>query len=509
MPYRKLLPALLAAAAVAAPATKKSNSGISWGLCNETQVNTTGAAPAQCGELAVPLDYTNNTSNETLDLQLVRIPATAQQCKGSIQFNFGGPGETARQSLVDLGYALLNLTGGHYDLVAFDPRGTGDPLPFNCAKTDLEAQSLLSMISPIGNSSDTALGANWANTKVVATTCKHNGNHSGPYIGTAYVARDLIEVVDALQEDGLLRYYGESGAELQSTSAELKMNLGFSYGTTLGATVASMFPERIDKIVLDGVQNPHQYYHALADFEEWTQTDYVFSSIFRTCIEAGPTACPLASLNKTATELEQVYWDFLYDLKYHPFPIAGSLVLDYSAVKSYVVQLLYDNKTWRSFTDILLALFTSSSPEDALTELFSGGMSALVDTNLTLVDQLATVSALYGIHCGDRTARADDFETMVDVYQELTDISHVFGDTLIGREMVCAQWQMEVKERYEGNFTATLPNTPMLLIGNTGDAFTPVKSAYNVSAGFEGSVVLETDGFGVSLDAFECNFGYS
>ncbi len=40
--------------------------------------------------------------------------------------------------------------------------------------------------------------------------------------------------------------------------------IGFSYGTTLGVTVAAMFPDRIDKVILDGVQNPHEYYHAQA-----------------------------------------------------------------------------------------------------------------------------------------------------------------------------------------------------------------------------------------------------
>lgn len=40
--------------------------------------------------------------------------------------------------------------------------------------------------------------------------------------------------------------------------------VGLSYGTTLGATVAAMFPDRIDKLILDGVQNPHEYYGALA-----------------------------------------------------------------------------------------------------------------------------------------------------------------------------------------------------------------------------------------------------
>ena len=38
--------------------------------------------------------------------------------------------------------------------------------------------------------------------------------------------------------------------------------LGFSYGTALGATAAAMFPQRIDKMILDGVANSHQYYHS-------------------------------------------------------------------------------------------------------------------------------------------------------------------------------------------------------------------------------------------------------
>lgn len=36
---------------------------------------------------------------------------------------------------------------------------------------------------------------------------------------------------------------------------------GFSYGTALGATVAAMFPERMGRVVLDGVLNPYEYYH--------------------------------------------------------------------------------------------------------------------------------------------------------------------------------------------------------------------------------------------------------
>lgn len=31
----------------------------------------------------------------------------------------------------------------------------------------------------------------------------------GQLMGTAYVARDIVAIVNALQEDGLIRYYGK------------------------------------------------------------------------------------------------------------------------------------------------------------------------------------------------------------------------------------------------------------------------------------------------------------
>ena len=44
---------------------------------------------------------------------------------------------------------------------------------------------------------------------------------------------------------------------------DLHIGLGISYGTLLGATVISMFPDRVDKVILDGVVNAHEYYHGL------------------------------------------------------------------------------------------------------------------------------------------------------------------------------------------------------------------------------------------------------
>lgn len=64
-------------------------------------------------------------------------------------------------------------------------------------------------------------------------------------MGTAYVARDIKAIAEALGEDNLIRY------------------LGYSYGTLLGATTAAMFPRSIDRMVLDGNINPTDYYRGL------------------------------------------------------------------------------------------------------------------------------------------------------------------------------------------------------------------------------------------------------
>lgn len=70
---------------------------------------------------------------------------------------------------------------------------------------------------------------------------------------------------------------------------------------------------------------------------------------------------------------------------------------------------------------------------------------------------------------------------------------------------MCAQWQIEPKERYEGDFHAKLSG-PMLLLQNNGDGHCSLEAARNVSSQFEGSEILEIDGYGVSsvCYVFEC-----
>lgn len=105
---------------------------------------------------------------------------------------------------------LQVLTNGEYDLVTFDPRGTGKTLPFQCVANEVEAAQTL-LQTPLGNASDTAVGALWAQGKILGEKCKAQLKDTGELVGTAFTARDLMKVAEALQQDGLLRYWGKVG----------------------------------------------------------------------------------------------------------------------------------------------------------------------------------------------------------------------------------------------------------------------------------------------------------
>lgn len=105
----------------------------------------------------------------------------------------------------------------------------------------------------------------WDQAGYIARNCSERLSNTGDLVGMAFTARDMFQIVDALGEDGKLRYWGECGigrAKLRARGG-LTGLLGISGGTTLGATAAAMFPDRIDKVILDGVMNAHEYYHSV------------------------------------------------------------------------------------------------------------------------------------------------------------------------------------------------------------------------------------------------------
>jgi hypothetical protein len=86
--------------------TALATCAIQWAPCNPDEFNTT-ILPFECGNLRVPLDYTDPDSDKKLSLELIKIPAASEPKLGSILFNLGGPGVPDRHDISLLAPTLL------------------------------------------------------------------------------------------------------------------------------------------------------------------------------------------------------------------------------------------------------------------------------------------------------------------------------------------------------------------------------------------------------------------
>lgn len=97
------------------------------------------------------------------------------------------------------------MTGGQHDLISWDPRGTGQTLRFQCFEPEELGQTFA---VGVPDASDVAAGIQWAEATILAEACGARLNETGDLVGMAFTARDMMQIVDALDEDGMLRYWG-------------------------------------------------------------------------------------------------------------------------------------------------------------------------------------------------------------------------------------------------------------------------------------------------------------
>lgn len=160
-----------------------------------------------------------------------------------------------------------------------------------------------------------------------------------------------------------------------------------------------------------------------------------------------------------------------------------------------IINSLYSYTLWPMLTKVLDMLINGNEDTDFLLNTLIQYKSDTFDDE---VDQVMTTEqALIGIHCGDRAARAGSLEALMPTLKHLANVSRVLDGVVDSINIPCAQWKAQPKERYEGNFQVTT-RKPVLIVGNTWDGLTPLRSAHNVSSGFKGSIVLEVNGYGVS-----------
>jgi pimeloyl-ACP methyl ester carboxylesterase len=423
--------------------------------------------PFDCATLPVPLDYTNPDSAE-LDLALFRVNATEEPVLGSVLINFGGPGGTGAENLPAWGERAQAVIGAQWNLISWDPRGTGYTIPFNCSLAAFLGESIVppskskrdvgNLVS--ANLTEVFLNGGWEAAGQYADFCAERSNETATLIGTAFVARDMIEIVNALEEDGLLRYYG------------------WSYGTALGSYVAAMFPERVERVVLDANVNPHNYAAGTyADFAD--NIDEEFAGFVDSCFNSTDD-CALYSFlqpNSSQDILDAI------NLALTPFVEAASTnMTNYwtlSTLKGTLYQPMYFPAQWPSFAETLAGLLNGSMPDPPPATSPYG----------------AADNAVVGIRASDATFIANSSDEYLPIVQYQATVSPGFSDTVYFLLWPSAQWRMPAKERYFGDFNVQTKN-PILYVNGMFDPVTPLVDAQNASATFQGSVLLQHGGYG-------------
>ncbi|WP_432892274.1 alpha/beta hydrolase [Kribbella sp. CA-245084] len=215
------LAAQLTLPAVAAPK-------LTWGECPP---DSGAFRQVACATLKVPLDYANPNGRQ---ITLTISGVGSLTAPHALLVNPGGPGAPGIGVEQMVSAALPEKVAEQYAVFSFDPRGVGDSTPVSCGDTSKLVTHPALPYRPVNARQEQQ---RVQQAKQVADQCDRNAKGLLPYITTENAARDMDRIRIALGRDKI-------------------DYLGYSYGTKLGATYATLFPQHTGRMILDSVVDP-------------------------------------------------------------------------------------------------------------------------------------------------------------------------------------------------------------------------------------------------------------
>jgi pimeloyl-ACP methyl ester carboxylesterase len=186
---------------------------LEWKSCNGVE----------CADLTVPFDYfTQPSGTFTLKLSRQRALKSTERI-GVLLVNPGGPGAPGRSLAQNAAYYFSRDVIDRFDIVAWDPRGTGESTPAVDCIDDYDDYFTQPLTAETGQR--------------FVDSCTERSDAILPHVGTANSARDIEAIRRALGEE-TVSYFG------------------FSYSGLLGLVWKSMFPDTVRAIVLDAPPSP-------------------------------------------------------------------------------------------------------------------------------------------------------------------------------------------------------------------------------------------------------------
>ncbi len=419
---------------------------IAWEGCGEG---------LECGTLTVPLDHADPTKG-TVDLFVQRRPARDQDRRiGTLVVNPGGPGVAGTVLVEQASFYFTDELRDRFDIVGFDPRGTGRSSPVDCVD-DLDPFLISTDPTPDAPGELEQLAAVDA---VLVAGCSARSGPLLPYLSTQANAQDMDSLRRALGEEQLSYF-------------------GFSYGSELGGTWATMFPDTVRAAVLDGAANPNDGWEA-DETAQAAALERGFLTAMQSC--AADPGCPFYSDGNPVAAYEALA--AALDAAPVPGPSgrppAGPRLLFYATVAA-----LRDPSRWN---DLYRALADARDGDvDRLYALYDGYVRRASDGTFS-----NAIEAFVSIGCLDDPGPSDtaDFPALdARIRRAAPHMGVGFG-----YNYACARWPARL-----GSAPLRLTAAgagPVLVVGTTGDPITPIETSRALADDLEEGVLLTVDGF--------------
>ncbi|KAJ5625719.1 hypothetical protein N7510_002028 [Penicillium lagena] len=358
--------------------------------------------------------------------------------------------------------------GGGFDLL-YRRGEVNSSTPVASCYPDDKTRQELSRVRSLDVLGDSPEVYAWAQN--FARACHDTMGEYGKYLNTPQTAADMNSILDALGQEDMIY-------------------LGFSYGTLLGQTYAGLFPERSTRVIIDGVVNQFERYEGLFEAQSLVDADTVLYGFFDECIKGGVDNCPLASLATPTEELRDTVLSYMDTLREQPISVY---------INNSVYGLLDYEKEWYN-------RFFEALNKPPLWTALAHNIYKLILGNAT------DAFLAYGIEeVRDWRHEANEFITLNDGISGpehwpqdrqafLDKIAPLFNHSLFSSgqsktHYMRQQWVVPKTHSYvprKGIKTAH----PLLILSTTYDPVCPLIAARSANEAFEGSQVVEVQGYG-------------
>ncbi|KAJ4158428.1 uncharacterized protein LMH87_008954 [Akanthomyces muscarius] len=436
---------------------------IEWKLCA-----TNNGHDLECASIDVPMDHFNaaTSGDKTFSIPLIRLRGS--KATRNLLVNPGGPGGSGVEFVFRLGGFVKSIVGDDLHIVGFDPRGINGSRPEALCYPDAMTRMQRSQICVSDHSQFDPELYSWTENFVQACADTTGAEHI-KYVNTPQTAADMNSILDALGQDAMVYW-------------------GFSYGTVLGQTYASMFPERSERVVIDGVVNLFDWYEEMITLEGLVDAEKALTGFFDKCMKEGE-ACPLAHLAEDAAKLEDKVMAAVNALKENPADVYlsntdyGSLI--YGTMLSAIWTTLLKPAEWYVLADSLAQLVQGNAT-DAFERYGLKGyfVPEFFDHNAIVANN-------------DHITGKDNWPQkgeLVKWFQPFLNAS-IFSTGAAREFYLASQWRLPTTHSFKPSRRVATKH-PLLILSQTYDPATPLVSARLARDTFEGSRLVECLGVG-------------